>query len=47
MSEKQSAENNSQYGTQWIYSPLEKKNKKIKICDPIPEGWIKGRKMKF
>lgn len=38
---------NSQYGTKWIHSLVEKKSKKISKDDPIPEGWIEGRKMKF
>lgn len=38
---------NSQYGTMWIYSLEEKRNRKIPKDDPIPEGWYKGRKMSF
>lgn len=47
VSKKQSGNNNSQYGTMWIHSLEEKKSKKIPKNNPIPEGWIKGRKMKF
>ena len=36
---------NSQFGTMWIHNLTNKSNKKIKKCDPIPDGWIKGRKM--
>lgn len=39
--------NNSQYCTMWICNLELKENKKIKKTDPIPVGWIKGRKMKF
>jgi len=38
---------NSQYGTMWIHSLEEKRSKKILKTEPIPEGWIKGRKLKF
>jgi hypothetical protein len=37
-------EKNSQYGTIWITSGVE--NKKIKLSDEIPHGWIKGRYIK-
>jgi hypothetical protein len=40
-------EKNSQYDTMWIYSPEEKVSRKVPKNDPIPEGWYKGRKMKF
>ena len=38
---------NSQYGTMWIHSLEEKISKRIKKDEIIPEGWYKGRKMKF
>lgn len=38
---------NSQYGTRWIHSLTEQRSMKIKKDDPIPEGWLAGRKMKF
>lgn len=44
---KQKGEKNSQFNTMWIYSLEEKKNKKIPKGSQIPEGWLKGRKMKF
>lgn len=44
---KNIGENNPSHGTMWIYSVDLKKNKKINKCDKIPEGWVKGRKMKF
>ena len=43
----QAGEGNSQFGTQWIYSDEEKRSKKIRITDNIPNGWTKGRKIKF
>lgn len=43
----QSGENNSQYGTKWIYSLELKQSKKIKITDPIPEGYLLGRVIDF
>lgn len=38
---------NSQYGTRWIHSLEEKRNRKIGKEDPLPHGWMEGRKMKF
>ena len=43
----QKGEKNSQFGMMWIHSLDEKVSKRIKKTDPIPEGWFKGRKMKF
>lgn len=43
----QQGEKNSQFGMMWIHSLDEKVSKRIKKTDPIPEGWFKGRKMKF
>lgn len=43
----QSGAGNSQFGTKWIYSDTEKRSKKIRSTDPIPEGWLEGRKIKF
>lgn len=43
----QKGNGNSQYGTRWIYSLEEKKSKKIKKNEPLPEGWNEGRKIKF
>lgn len=40
-------EKNSQYGTCWIHNPTEKISKKIKNNEVLPEGWLKGRKIKF
>lgn len=38
---------NPQYGKMWIYSLEEKISKRISKNEAIPEGWYKGRKMKF
>lgn len=43
----QQGENNSGYGKMWIYSLEEKVSKRINKTDIIPEGWNKGRKIKF
>lgn len=40
-------EGNSQFGTRWIHSLELQISKKIKKEDPLPEGWVEGRKMKF
>lgn len=39
----QKGEKNSQYGTMWITNGVE--NKKIKVNEPIPDNWYKGRKI--
>ena len=44
---KNIGKNNSQYGMMWIYSLELKVSKRISKSDDIPEGWYKGRKMKF
>lgn len=38
---------NSQYGTRWIHSLVEKKSKRILNTEPLPLGWHEGRKIKF
>jgi hypothetical protein len=35
---------NSQFGTMWITNPETKLNKKIAKSEPIPIGWVRGRK---
>ena len=45
--EHQKGEKNSQFGSIWIHNIEQKKNKKIKKYDEIPDGWSLGRKMKF
>jgi hypothetical protein len=44
---KHAGEKNSQFGFMWIHNISLKQNKKIKKDESIPEGWNKGRKMKF
>ena len=46
MSLSQSGKCNSQYGSMWIYNLELKESKRIPKGD-IPDGWLKGRKMKF
>lgn len=43
MSESQSNEKNSQYGSIWIYNPELKLNKKMNKECPLPDGWVYGR----
>jgi hypothetical protein len=43
---RESGEGNSQYGTMWIRNPITLENRRVKKCNPIPDGWIKGRKIK-
>jgi hypothetical protein len=43
----QQGEKNSQYGKRWIYSLEEQRSTRIGKDDPLPEGWLEGRKMKF
>lgn len=40
----QQGESHSQHGTMWITNGTI--NTKVKKTDPLPDGWIKGRKMK-
>lgn len=47
MSEKQCGNKNSQYGSRWIHSIDLKCSKRIKKDEPLPKGWIEGRKIKF
>lgn len=50
MSEAMAGEKNSQYGTCWIHSLIEKRSKKIKkeeLSSWLELGWIVGRKIKF
>lgn len=43
----QMGENNSMFGTMWIHSLGLKESKRIPKGDEIPEGWLKGRKIKY
>jgi hypothetical protein len=44
LSNKQSGVGNSQYGRIWISNVLTKEVKRSIISDPIPEGWVRGKK---
>ena len=46
MSEAQSGEGNSQYGTVWYHNPEHKLSQRFKVGEEIPAGWVKGRKIK-
>jgi len=43
----QTGSGNSQYGTRWVHNIDLKESKKIKITDPLPNGWLEGRKINF
>lgn len=43
----QQGENNSQFGMMWIFSIVLCENRRIRKTDPIPDGWCKGRRLKF
>lgn len=45
MAQIQKGKGNSNYGNMWITNPLTKESKIIKKIDPIPEGWVKGRRV--
>jgi len=47
MSKHQSGTGNSNYGKMWIYNEKLKKSKLIDNESTIPDGWNKGRKIKF
>ena len=46
-SKHQAGAGNSQFGKRWIHSIELKQSKKIKKDDPLPVGWLEGRKIKF
>ena len=46
-SKRQSGKGNSQFGKMWIYNEDLKESKRIDKNTTIPEGWKKGRKIKF
>lgn len=46
-SKHQTGSGNSQYGKMWIYNEDLKSCTRIPKNNPIPEGWKRGRKMKF
>lgn len=47
MSISQKGKNNTQYGTMWIYSNVERTSKKINKAAHIPDGWLRGRVVDF
>lgn len=47
MSDSQSGKGNSQYGTRWIHNNTIKESTKINNNDPLPEGWVEGRKFNW
>lgn len=47
MSESQFGEKNSQYGTRWIHNVIEKKSVKLTKTEPLPDGWLEGRRINF
>ena len=46
-SKHQTGKGNSQYGKMWIHNLELKESKRIPKDDSVPEGWLKGRKIKF
>ena len=47
VSERQSGEGNSQFGTRWIFNLDLKKSRKIGKTAPLPDGWEEGRIINF
>lgn len=47
MSNSQTGEGNSQFGTKWVYNLDLKESKKILKTEPIPNGWFAGRVVNF
>jgi hypothetical protein len=47
MSDSQSGETNSQFGTRWIYNLQLEENKKIPANELLPDDWEEGRIMNF
>ena len=43
----QRGKRNSQFGKQWIYNSELRCNKKILKTESVPDGWIRGRKIKI
>jgi hypothetical protein len=44
LSQKQSGSGNSQFGKYWISNIHTKEVKRILLNDPIPDGWVRGKK---
>lgn len=47
MSQVQSGENNSQYGTRWIHNLKQQTCKKISKTSDLPMGWQEGRRVNW
>lgn len=45
IAKKRIGEKNGSFGRRWYYDPVTKKNGKF-LEDEVPEGWVKGRKIK-
>lgn len=43
----QSGKKNSQYGCRWIHNNELRESKRIDKFDPLPQGWVIGRKINF
>ena len=43
MKQTSTGASNSQFGSMWICNVGDRKNRKIKAGDPIPDGWVCGR----
>ena len=43
MTESQSGDKNSQYGTKWVHNTVTLESKKIKIGDSLEKDWVLGR----
>lgn len=46
MRESQLGQNNNQYGSFWIHNPETRESRKVFSDTDIPEGWVRGRKIK-
>ena len=44
--EAQSGEKNNMFGRKWIHNPETTKNSTIPKNEPIPDGWVAGKKQK-
>lgn len=42
---RQTGKGNSRYGTHWWMNPETGESRSIREGDPVPEGWIRGRKV--
>ena len=50
IAKERTGDKNSQYGTAWIHSEVEKRSRKVKkdeVDQYLTNGWKIGRKMKF